>query len=326
MSSTTEGTSLNGTSMPMTPVDACWICGCRTLDRVWRDPFDLSDFERFGVYQHAGHTPSYVVRCGRCGFGQPEALPTPPDFFEVLYRIPWSRASLDREFDLGYKDYIFERVIEGLDQRRGDLPRTVLDVGAHVGRFLHKAREAGWEAEGIELSAVTAEYARQRTGLQVHQSPAQDLAAKSQRYTAITLTDVLEHIPEPLPLVKDLRSLLTPGGVIAIKVPHGPTQILKEALRRDLLGQEDAGVMVRFVHVNHFTVDSLKQCLELAGFRDVTIEVGAPEFLPPTPDRPRRETVKAAIAQGVYQVVRHIPGGVRSPLSMHLQAYASAPG
>ena len=325
VSSITEYCTPTRSSMPMAPVESCWICGCRTLDRVWRDPFDLSAFSRFGVYQHANHAPSYVVRCARCGFGQPEALPALADFFEILYRIPWSRESLNREFDLGYKDYIFETVIQGLDRRRGNLPRTVLDIGAHVGRFIHKAREAGWDAEGVEFSPITASYAFERTGLPVHQSSAQDLTAKGRRYTAITLTDVLEHIPDPLPLMKELRELLQPGGVIAVKVPHGPMQIFKEALRRDVLDQADAGVMVRFVHVNHFTVDSLKACLENAGFRDVTIVVGAPEFLPATPNRPKRETIKAAITQGIYHLVRHIPGGVRSPLSMHLQAYATAP-
>lgn len=312
-------------TMPMVPVRSCWICGCPTLDRVWRDPFDLSDFERFGVYRHANHVPSWVVRCSRCGFGQPEALPEIPDFFEILYHIPWPRENLDREFDQGLKTLIFQQVIAGLDHRRGDLPRTLLDVGAHVGRFVYEAREAGWQAEGAELNPITANYAHERTGLPIHIALAQELAAQGRTFTAVTLTDVLEHIPEPVALVKELRSLLRPGGVIAIKVPHGPMQILKEAFRRDVLKQTGAGVMVRFVHVNHFTVDSLRQCLEQAGFRDIAIEVGAPEFLPATPVRSKRETTRARIAQTVYQIASHLPGGVRTPLAMNLQAYATAP-
>lgn len=312
-------------SMSMTPVGPCWICGEPTLDRVWMDPFDLSDFPRFGKYRYGHHTPSYVVRCSRCGLGQPEALPSPTDFFEVLYSIPWSRESLDLEFDLGYKDFIFDTIIRELNRRKCDLPPTLLDVGAHVGRFVYKAREAGWEAEGAELNPVTADYARERTGFPIHQMFAQALKAEGRIYTAVTLTDVLEHIPDPLPLVSQLRGLVRPGGVIAVKVPHGPMQIFKEALRRDVLGQTNAGVMVRYVHVNHFTVDSLRLCLEKAGFQDISVEVGAPECVPRSARDSRRQAFKTLVAKSVYRMARTVPGGVRSPFSLHLQAYATTP-
>jgi hypothetical protein len=314
--------------MPMVATGPCWVCGVTVQDRVWCDPFDLSAFPRFGSYAHASHEPTWVVRCRRCGFGQPESLPAPADFFDTLYRIEWTPESLDREFDCGYKDLIFQTILEGLERRRpGSLPKTLLDVGTHVGRFVHLARQAGWEAEGAEFNPVTASYAAQRTGAPIHQGRAQDLAAQGRRYSALTLNDVLEHIPRPAPLLAELRGLLHAGGVVAIKVPHGPMQRLKEGIRRTVLRQANAGVGTRYVHVNHFTIASLRQCLEGAGFRTVAVAVAPPEFMPAwRADRTRSQARTALLRKAVYRAAGLIPGGVYTPLSLNLQAFAINPG
>ncbi len=315
-------------TMPLEPTGPCWVCGGEALRRVWRDPLDLSGQPRFGpALAHADHPPTWLVRCRGCGFAQPELLPR-DDYFATLYDIPWTDDDLARDHDTGWKDLIFCSVLDGLARRVGPgVPRTVLDVGCHAGRFLTLAQAAGWEAEGAELAPRTALYAARRTGRPVHRIPAQDLAAQGRRYGAVTLTDVLEHIPRPAPLVAQLRELLHPGGVLAIKVPHGPAQRLKERVRRDLVGDPEAGVAIRYVHVNHFTVRSLRLLLERAGFRDVAVTVGAPEFFPAShPGRTRRQALSARVRQAVYHAARRLPGGARTPLAMNLQAFAVNPG
>src|SRR5437879_3928539 len=84
--------------LPWEPTGPCWVCGGTQQVRVWRDPFDLSDFPRFGPYAHAEHPPSWVVRCQACGFGQPESLPALEGFFETLYDTPWLEETLNQEF------------------------------------------------------------------------------------------------------------------------------------------------------------------------------------------------------------------------------------
>jgi SAM-dependent methyltransferase len=313
--------------MPMVESGPCWACGGNAWDRIWCDPFDLSDYPRFGPYAHANHPPTWLVRCRACGFGQPESLPAVADFFETLYAMEWTPESLAHEFDSGYKDQIFRSVLDGLTSRlAADLPRTVLDVGTHVGRFVHWAQQAGWQAEGAEFNPVTALYAVRRTGAPIHQGPAQELAAHGRRYSAVTLNDVLEHIPRPVPLLAELRGLLPAGGVLAIKVPHGPMQRLKEGFRRSVLRQSSAGVLTRYVHVNHFTVGSLRGCLKRAGFHKVTVGVAAPEFAPRSfPGRTRAHALQAFLRLAVYHAANLIPGGVYTPLSLNLQAFAVNP-
>src|SRR5207237_7184941 len=99
--------------------------------------------------------------------------------------------------------------------------RRLLDVGAHAGRFIHLAQTRGWQVEGIELNPRTAAYAAAHTGAPVHRVNAHGLALGGHRYDAVVLTDVLEHIPEPVKLLRELAALLDPGGVVAGKVPNG---------------------------------------------------------------------------------------------------------
>jgi SAM-dependent methyltransferase len=314
--------------MPFVATGPCWVCGGKEWDQVWCDPFDLSNYPRFGPYDHANHPPTRLVRCRACGFGQPESLPAVADFFKTLYTMEWTPESLDHEFDCGYKDLIFQSVLDRLAKRLGArLPRTVLDVGTHVGRFVYLARQAGWQAEGAEFNPLTASYAERRTGAPIYQGPAQELAARGRRFSAVTLNDVLEHIPRPVPLLAELRELLPPGGVLAIKVPHGPMQRLKEGFRQSVLRQPSAGVLTRYVHVNHFTVGSLRRSLEKAGFHQVTIGVAAPEFAPASfSGRTRAHALEAFLRLSVYRAARLIPGGVYMPLSLNLQAFAINPG
>jgi SAM-dependent methyltransferase len=316
-----------GAPLPQAATGACWICGSAEMDRVWQDPLDLSAFPRFGPLAHAGHAPSWIVRCRACGFGQPESLPG-PDFFDILYAIEWTPENLDREFDVGTKDLIFKEVLKGLEARRAaGLPRSVLDIGTHVGRFVYLARAAGWEAEGAEFNPVTATYAARRTGAPIHQGRAQDLVDQGRRFTALTFNDVLEHIPRPIPVLAQVRALLHPGGIVAVKVPHGPMQRLKEGFRQTVLRESaGTGVGVRYVHVNHFTVKSLRRCLEEAGYRDVKITVGAPDFVPAAyPGRTLGEAWSARMRQAAYHAAGLIPGGVHTPLALNLQAFGVNP-
>jgi SAM-dependent methyltransferase len=313
--------------MPLEPSGSCWVCGGTEQDRVWSDPLDLSRYPQFGRHAHAEHPPSWLVRCRACGFGQPESLPATADYFDRLYDFRWTTESLDGYYETDAKLLIYREVLAGLERHLAPgIPKTVLDVGTGAGRFLELARQAGWQAEGAELNPSAAAYAAARTGLPVHSLRAQDLAARGRQFGAVTLTDVLEHIPRPAPLIDALRRLLYPGGVLAVKVPHGPMQRLKEILRRKLLHRADAWILARYIHVGHFTVRSLRQCLDRAGFGPVTITLAGPELWSAPLTVASRPPLSHRTRLLAYRAGRLIPGAVHTPLSLHLQAFAVNPG
>ena len=314
-------TSSTPAARPMfAPITACWVCGARGLTRYHTLRFELdayrSEDQDHELAQYSGETLD-LVRCVSCGFGQPAALPTLPRYFDRMYDQRWDEDWIAREFDAGYKDFIFRTILRELERRVGTNDRRLLDVGAHAGRFLHLAREAGWDAEGIELNPRTAAYAAIRTGLPVHQMNAQAVADRGRSYDAVVLTDVLEHIPEPVDLLTTLAKLTKDGGVIAVKVPCGPSQVVKE---RVLAAATSHRVTLadNLVHVNHFSPRSLKLALRRSGF-EPSVRAAAPELQPAKP-LTFRALGSSALRLTTYALAR-LPGGVHTPLALNLQAY-----
>src|SRR5439155_24500264 len=127
------------------PVKNCWICGGDRLVPVHQARFDLGEYsgQDPGLAAYTGHE-FWLQRCRNCGFAQPEALPALPHFFDRLYDQRWADAWMEQEFHSRSKDAIFQAILNELGQRVPEAQRTLLDVGAHVGRFLEQARRAGW--------------------------------------------------------------------------------------------------------------------------------------------------------------------------------------
>jgi SAM-dependent methyltransferase len=297
------------------PIDACWICAHRTLTRYHDFGLDFSPYAGQDA-ELAAYTGSrlWLARCGSCGFGQPNALPTLPGFFARMYDQRWSDDWVAQEFDAEYKDVIFRTILRELAQRR-PAKGALLDIGAHAGRFMWLAQAQGWRVEGVELNPRTAECAARRTGAPVHRVDARDLAAQGRRYAAVCLTDVLEHIPEPLQVLATAASLLEDHGCIAIKVPCGVSQWRKEHVLSMLRPGYTVSLADNLVHVNHFSPASLRTALERTGFTDVAIQTAAPEL-------PRSSALSRAVRMAIYAAGR-LPGAVRTPLALNLQAYAT---
>lgn len=95
-----------------------------------------------------------------------------------------------------------------------------LDIGCGLGFMLACSKEAGWNPEGVELSPFAAKFATESVGVPVRSGLLQDLAYPSQSFDVITLMDVIEHIPSPLPFLNECRRILHPRGVMLMVTPN----------------------------------------------------------------------------------------------------------
>jgi SAM-dependent methyltransferase len=299
-------------------VHACWVCGGHQLTREHDAVLDL-DVYRDQHPELAAYTGETVWfrTCAACGFTQPERLPSLPGFFDRLYDQLWAPDWIQQEFESDYKDLIFQVILQGLDART-TAKGSLLDVGAHAGRFIHLARQAGWQPEGIELNPRTASFAATRTGLPVHSTNVDRMAICRERYSAITLIDVLEHVPDPLALLARVTGALAPAGWIVVKVPSGPAQRQKERARALLHRGYRARLADNLVHVNHFSPGALRTSFERVGLSRITVEIAPPE-LPPT--NGHRMTASNLLRRSLYFCGRQFPGGVHTPLALNLLAF-----
>ncbi len=108
--------------------------------------------------------------------------------------------------------------LERLERATGG-PGKLLDVGAGTGILMHLARERGWQPQGIDICSLTAEKAAREFGLEIVVAPFEEHGFDD-RFDAVTMLDVLEHVVDPLATLRRAYDLLRPGGAIAIAVPN----------------------------------------------------------------------------------------------------------
>lgn len=137
---------------------------------------------------------------------------------------------------------------------------TLLDVGCGNGDFMRFAQSAGWTVEGVDPDASAVKAARGQ-GLNVHQGDIQSLSG-SHRYDGITLSHVIEHVHDPLAVLRACFQLLKPGGWIWLDTPN-----------LDAQGYQSYGEHWRGLepprHLVLFTRNTLWNILGTTGFIDM---------------------------------------------------------
>ena len=91
----------------------------------------------------------------------------------------------------------------------------LLDIGCAAGFFLAEARQH-YEVQGVELSAWSSAHARDALGLSVFTGTLAQANLASDQFDVITLWDVIEHVPDPVPLLTEAARLLKPGGRLVL--------------------------------------------------------------------------------------------------------------
>ncbi len=141
-------------------------------------------------------------------------------------------------------------VLERARPQRGDL----LDVGPNVGTLLDLARERGWRGRGVELNAEAARLCRERRGLDVEAGALEAGRFPAAGFDALTLTDVIEHLPDPLRVLRVAAETLRPEGLLLVSTP-------------DISGWAARALQVKpEEHLYYFTPDTLSRLLARAGF------------------------------------------------------------
>lgn len=94
-----------------------------------------------------------------------------------------------------------------------------LDIGSSFGGFLQTAKEAGFNAYGIEIAKYAAEYAKKR-GLAIFNGDLLNAKYKNQFFHVITLIEVIEHLANPDKVFNKLSELLGSGGLLVIQTAN----------------------------------------------------------------------------------------------------------
>lgn len=96
--------------------------------------------------------------------------------------------------------------------------KQVLDVGCGGGILAEGMAKLGAEVTGIDMGRAPLAIARRHLGISglnvsYHRTTAEALAtAEPNRFDIVTCMELLEHVPDPLSIVRACRQLVKPGG------------------------------------------------------------------------------------------------------------------
>lgn len=231
---------------------SCWVCGSGGASR-WKarsiqrplEPADLQiTDDRYG-------TTLALLKCRRCGF-------IFSDDDEVIELV----SLYERMSDPGYESSQEGRALQMqwlLKKAREANPvaKSVLDVGAGSGLLVAEANKAGWDAVGVEPSHSLVELARQAYQIDLIQGVFPHPKLAHRKFDLIFLVDIIEHVSDPVMLLKHCNQSLAPQGRVIVVTPDVSSLIAR------LLGQR--WWHFRLAHVGYFNRRSLAQAAQRAG-------------------------------------------------------------
>lgn len=232
--------------MSARPCPACGASGA-VKDRVVRDA--------------DGRDVSFdVFVCGGCGCGFVDPVPGDLDdrYGGGFYAKRSTTTGLAQTVFLGWRAGVVARALGS--KTRGRL----LDVGSGGGEFLDAMAGAGFDVCGFEPSQAGR---NKSSSVPVVAS----LDAVDGEFDVVTMWHALEHIPEPLPVLQQLKKRLKPGAPLVVAVPNAGS------VEARVFGEGWFHLDVPR-HLLQLTRPSLEQLLARAGFVVDDVVRFSPEY------------------------------------------------
>jgi len=241
MTASGPGSSVNGISVDTNNIE-CAVCG----NSGYRPYFTA------GAY--------FLVQCSVCG---------------LVYtrNFKFSATSYDEDNYFTRKNQYtarwdeFCRLFEPLVHNIHRYKKTgkFLDVGAGVGTLLSVAAKQGFVVQGVEVSSWAANFARTEKGLPVQTGTLEAAAFGAREFDVVVINHVLEHVQDPVALLREAGRILKDDGLLVIGVPNiGSIMAGLVRSRWASLRPEE--------HIWHFTPATLRSLIGRSGFREVYFE------------------------------------------------------
>lgn len=261
------------------PVPACYLCGSDGT-RLYKGLIDMT-YGAPGVWN--------LSRCPNpdCGLVWLDPMPSASEVFKA-YRVYYTHEDYadKRRKDIDGSNYLLLKVFNPLlklfmhatgirrfekewrnkadDMFLDKVPPggNLLDVGCGKGEFLARMRRKDWVVEGTDVDSAAVEHARVKNGLMVHHGVLESVGFPPASFDAVTMNHVIEHVHNPIAVIRECLRLLKPAGRLVLVTPN-LDGVGHRRFGRNWRGLEPPR------HLHLFTRRTLKECASRAGFRSV---------------------------------------------------------
>jgi 2-polyprenyl-3-methyl-5-hydroxy-6-metoxy-1,4-benzoquinol methylase len=233
--------------------DAAYIDNCPIGCKATMEPTDI-------ILQEGP-----LLKCSECG--QLISQCTEDVYFNSMQGFNTAKGTLPAGKDIKRSLKLHHRRLMKINKLCGLPPRQtrLLDIGCSSGAFLASAKALGFMETGVE-PAVEPATAAMKSGLNVKHGFLHDLRLAGNYYDVVTMFEVIEHIKEPLKLLKECRRILKAGGLVVIGTGNTDSwtvHFMKE--KWDYFDMSHGG------HISFFNPKSVQKMAECSGFKVISI-------------------------------------------------------
>ncbi len=220
--------------------NSCSICGCGS------------------IFNYSKNDP-YLKGCHDCKIVFTHPLPEglTEAYDEDYYKI-WHEKQLRQRVKL------WKRRLEIVKKfcKSGQL----LDVGTGDGLFLKVAKSANFNVCGTEISPTAVRAAKNLYDLDIHLTEIENADFEENSFDVITIWHVIEHVKNPLEVLKKVYSLSKPGAVVFVATPNLDKHVARIGYRLKSNKPYPFYSPKGEQHLFHFTEYTLERIIKKAGF------------------------------------------------------------
>lgn len=206
-----------------------------------------------------------VLRCASCGlvFLEPKKKALSVFYnrdYRKLYTPVINKSCTSAQIFNIYLPYQAARIarFKGLFNKNS----RVLEIGCSTGHFLYALKNYVKECVGIDLNAKNATFARKKCGAKIYSRPLEETGLPKGYFDLIFLFETLEHLEDPLSMLRVVRQYLKPSGHLCIQVPN-----IDDVLLSAYKIKGYANFYFREPHLFYFSPTTIKKLADKAGYK-----------------------------------------------------------
>ena len=218
------------------------------------------------AFSHEGYR---LVRCADCEllFSNPQPSDTELGAIYSADYFLGAESDEGRASTREMKRATARQYLSEIHRYTGEVGGRLMEIGCGDGDFLVEAEAAGYHVTGVEYAPAACEQARarlQRGEVVCGELEKAELAGG--QFDLCVLSDVIEHVRDPIAFLTEIHRLLKPGGGIFIATPSLHSWSAK-LLRRNWMEFKPE-------HLTYFDPQTLETALFRTGYHQVVVRPG----------------------------------------------------
>lgn len=230
----------------------CWICSSNSIELI--RPSTIAGMlspEDFQITDKNYGSMGSIYRCQVCGFLQCKDIQNVVIYYEQMEDQLYTESEHARTLQA---TSILKKIM------KHKLGGRFLDVGSGAGILMQEAKKHGFEVQGVEPSKWLHHKAVAK-GLDVYQTTLPSPEIKGS-YSVVSAIDVIEHVKDPVALLKSINELLDGNGVGCLVTPD------VSSFAAWIMGWK--WWHYRVAHIGYFNLETIDLALDKAGLERIS--------------------------------------------------------